>query len=53
MTATSKTRTLLVKNIAHLVVDNHRPLRLQGSEMANLEVIDNAYLTVDGDRFIK
>lgn len=51
MTATSKTRTLLVKNIAHLVVDNHRPLRLQGSEMANLEVIDNAYLTVDGDRF--
>ena len=51
MTATSKSRTLLVKNIARLVVDTHLPLRLQGSEMANLEVIDNAYLAVDGDRF--
>lgn len=41
---------LLVKNIGLLVVDNHGKKCLKGQEMAQLEVIKDAWLTVEDGR---
>ena len=43
---------LFVKNIRHLAGVEYEPkLRLQGKEMANVNIIDDAWLLVEDGRF--
>ncbi len=45
--------SLLIKHIGWMVVDRHGKLRLQGEEMASLDVLNDAWLLVDDGRFLR